>query len=92
MKTFVKENWYKLMIASSFLILSVGFFIYAVSPAYANTENTNLNTKPTTVMGDATAVVSNGNLYYWESSDDAQVWVGGSTHSYYLPKKRKLPL
>jgi hypothetical protein len=92
MKTFVKENWYKLMIASSFLILSVGFFIYAVSPAYANTEKTNLNTKPTTIMGDATAVVSNGNLYYWDSSDYAYYWVGGSTSMTHLPKKRKLPL
>jgi hypothetical protein len=39
MKTFVKENWYKLMIGSSLFIFSVGFFINSISPAYSsNTE------------------------------------------------------
>ena len=40
MKSFLSNNWYKLMVASSLFIFSVGFFIYAVSPAYANTEKT----------------------------------------------------
>jgi hypothetical protein len=31
------------MVASSLFIFSVGFFIYVVSPAYANTEKTNIN-------------------------------------------------
>ena len=41
MKSFLSNNWYKLMVASSLFIFSLGFFIYAVSPAYANTEKTN---------------------------------------------------
>jgi hypothetical protein len=38
MKTFVKENWYKLMIGSSMMMASFGFMIYAISPAYSNSE------------------------------------------------------
>ena len=33
------------MVASSLFIFSVGFFIYAVSPSYANTEKTNTTMK-----------------------------------------------
>ena len=33
---FLKENWYKLMTGSAMLIFACGFFIYAVSPSYAN--------------------------------------------------------
>lgn len=44
MKTFVKENWYKLMIGSSLFIFSVGFFINSISPAYSsNTEKDHNN-------------------------------------------------
>ena len=38
MKTFVKENWYKLMVGSSMMMASFGFMIYAISPAYSNSE------------------------------------------------------
>jgi len=38
MKNFVKENWYKLMIGSSMMMASFGFMIYAISPAYSNSE------------------------------------------------------
>jgi hypothetical protein len=40
MKNFVKENWYKLMIGSSMMMVSFGFMIYAVSPSYANENKT----------------------------------------------------
>ena len=33
---FFKENWYKLMTGTAMLIFACGFFIYAVSPSYAN--------------------------------------------------------
>lgn len=40
MKNFVKENWYKLMVGSSMLMVSFGFMMYAISPAYSsNNEN-----------------------------------------------------
>ena len=35
MKTFVKENWYKLMIGCSMFVFSVSALIYSVSPARA---------------------------------------------------------
>ena len=44
MKTFLSHNWYKLMIASSFLIFSIGFLLYAISPSYANTNEEKVNT------------------------------------------------
>ena len=39
MKKFVSENWYKLMIGSSFLMVSFGFMVYSVSPAKASVFN-----------------------------------------------------
>jgi hypothetical protein len=38
MKNFVKDNWYKLMIGSSMMMASFGFMIYAISPAYSNSD------------------------------------------------------
>jgi hypothetical protein len=43
MKNFVKENWYKLMIGSSLIIFSVGFFINSVSPVYSSNTDKNNN-------------------------------------------------
>ena len=50
MKTFVKENWYKLMVGTSMLMVSFGFMIYAISPAYSNSEN-NTSSSPITPQG-----------------------------------------
>ncbi len=36
MKTFVKENWYELMIGCSMFIFSISALIYSVSPVRAN--------------------------------------------------------
>ncbi len=38
MKSFVKENWYKLMVGSSMMMASFGFMIYAISPVYSNPD------------------------------------------------------
>ena len=38
MKTFVKENWYKLMIGCSMFIFSISALIYSVAPARANVQ------------------------------------------------------
>lgn len=43
MKKFVSENWYKLMIGSSFLMASFGFMVHSVSPAMADSKNQKLN-------------------------------------------------
>ena len=67
MKSFLSNNWYKLMVASSLFIFSVGFFIYAVSPSYANTEKTNTTMKeskePNGNSDFSDFVVVNGNVY-----------------------------
>lgn len=39
MKTFIKENWYKLMIGTSLLMASFGFMIRSISPAFADNSN-----------------------------------------------------
>jgi hypothetical protein len=36
MKKFVSENWYKLMIGSSLLIVSFGFMVHSLSTAMAD--------------------------------------------------------
>ena len=88
MKSFLSNNWYKLMVASSLFIFSVGFFIYAVSPTYANTEKINVSVKKNNVDNSYT-VVSNGYLYYWDYYSNMENWVRGNINQ---PKKRKLPL
>ena len=47
MKTFVKENWYKLMVGSSMLMASFGFMMYAISPAYSNSDKEKTEIKNT---------------------------------------------
>ncbi len=47
MKNFVKENWYKLMIGSSMMMASFGFMIYAISPAYSNSDKEKTEIKNT---------------------------------------------
>ena len=39
MKTFLKENLYKLMIGTSLLMASFGFMIRSISPAFADNGN-----------------------------------------------------
>jgi hypothetical protein len=49
MKNFVKENWYKLMIGSSMMMASFGFMIYAISPAYSNSEKDKTEIRNTSI-------------------------------------------
>jgi len=95
MKSFLSNNWYKLMVASSLFIFSVGFFIYAVSPAYANTEKTNVTAK-TNNVGNEFIIEANGYLYYWYDYRRVEPWIDGKEKdiygSSYAPKKKKLPL
>ena len=81
MKNFVKENWYKLMIGSSMMMASFGFMIYAISPAYSNSDKEKTEIKNTgipngQVMNDGIAVgnyiyfVDGGYLYEFHNSAD----------------------
>jgi hypothetical protein len=83
------------MVASSLFIFSVGFFIYAVSPAYANTEKTNVTAKTNNGYQTYT-IVANGYVYYWLDYSFVKEWIDGKEKDYYgnsfAPKKKKLPL
>jgi hypothetical protein len=76
MKNFVKENWYKLMIGSSMMMASFGFMIYAISPAYSNSDkekteikNTGIPNSPVgtngVIVGDDAYFVDGGYVYQW---------------------------
>ena len=78
MKTFVKENWYKLMIGSSMFIFSVSALIYSVSPARAE----NVFKAKSNSAGTPFFVVVNGVVYYTNSSDGSYF-----TKCYYQPGK-----
>ncbi len=69
MKTFVKENWYKLMVGSSMLMASFGFMMYAISPAYSNSDNekTSLKEQPNNQIFRC---VGTSNAIYWSYDDD----------------------
>ena len=62
MKTFVKENWYKLMVGTSMLMASFGFMIYAISPAYSNSDKTEI--KNTNAPLGSNGVIIDGYAYW----------------------------
>ena len=73
MKTFVKENWYKLMIGSSMFIFSVSALIYSVSPARAENvfkAKSNSNNKHDFLIDSQNRV-----WYHFSEDDDAAYWM-----------------
>ena len=86
---FLKENWYKLMTGTAMLIFACGFFIYAVSPSYAN-EISEVNKPEMESNDDRFAVASGGYLYTWDSKEYMSRWGSGGSDDY-KPTKRKLP-
>ena len=93
---FLKENWYKLMTGTAMLIFACGFFIYAVSPSYAN-ETSEVNKPQMESNDDAFSVVSGGYLYTWHSREAMSKWGRKSylrfpsSDKHVAPSKRKLP-
>ena len=88
MKTFLSHNWYKLMIASSFLIFSIGFLLYAISPSYANTNEEKINTSVNSPNSndDIFAVTSNGYLYVFNDKNTMYNWASGLNFENGQPK------
>ena len=76
------------MTGTAMLIFACGFFIYAVSPSYAN-EISNAN-KPQSGFENAFSVASGGYLYTWSNREDMYSW--GIGYDLHKPRKRKLPL
>lgn len=64
MKSFIKDNWYKLMTGTSMLIAAVGFLIFSTKHATANvnhiSESTVSNGYP---EGEFVYFISNGYIY-----------------------------
>ena len=96
MKNFVKENWYKLMVGSSMLMVSFGFMIYAISPAYSNSDKTGIkNTNAPlgsngVIIGEHAYFVDGGYIYEFKA-DNCNYFMGHPTDSRVKPKKTKLP-
>jgi hypothetical protein len=73
MKTFVKENWYKLMIGTSMFIFSVSALIYSVSPARAESvfkAKSNASVKEP----DFYLVDVNDRVWVHYTGDNVNVW------------------
>ena len=85
------------MTGTAMLIFACGFFIYAVSPSYAN-ETSEVNKPQMESNDDYFSVASGGYLYTWSSRTNMGNWCFGSDDNgavryptYYKPTKRKLP-
>jgi hypothetical protein len=82
MKNFVKENWYKLMLGSSMMMASFGLMIYAISPAYSNSDKDKTEIENTTIIPNGVKVdgiqyfVDGGYVYRWNGWDwtDLENW------------------
>ena len=89
MKTFIKENWFRLMTGTSMLVFSFAFLLYVVSPTYASQTSENKTPEEVQTNDDIFIVESGGYLYSWGSKNSAWTWVryaDGTT-----PRKKKLP-
>ena len=82
------------MVGTSMMMASFGFMIYAVSPAYSNSENNN-STIPNSTQGTNGVIVGEyayfveGGYLYRIDKDDLQHFMSNSASSYW--KKVKLP-
>jgi hypothetical protein len=74
MKNFIRENWFKMVLGSSMLMASFGFMIYAISPAYSNSESNKIEHK----SNQNVALKFNGAQY----SDGAVFVDGGYAYRY----------
>ncbi len=101
MKNFVKENWYKLMIGSSMMMVSFGFMIYAVSPAYSNSDKEKTEIKNTgipnavdgtngVIIGSDVFFVDGGYIYKFTTNSIINFIKTPGLDSY-KPKKIELP-
>jgi hypothetical protein len=99
MKTFVKENWYKMMLGSSMMMASFGFMIYAISPAYSNSDNEKTEIPNSSVgtnsWSDDTYVYFVDGGYIYQFTNGSSKWYsspnGFVNDQKKKPKKVKLP-
>ena len=86
---FLKENWYKLMTGTAMLIFACGFFIYAVSPSYAN-QTSEVNKPQMKEYEDLCLIESNGYIYAWPDNHSFINWIDQRS-PLFDPAIKKLP-
>lgn len=101
MKTFVKENWYKLMTGCSMFIFSIGFFIYSITPAHSKPESIDNSYKtsiqvPVNEDGSINVKLSTEQINEIKSSTGGLQKIGnkyfiGSTHGIYYCSEGSSP-
>jgi hypothetical protein len=103
MKTFLKENWYKLMIGFSMVTFSLSALIYSISPAMANDNEHNIQFNSNIPVGNKgitigqhTYFVDAGYVYKWNLEKDYfgnATWKGTDKDIMGTPiwEKSKLP-
>lgn len=73
MKNFITNNWFRMVIGTSTLIFSVGFFIRSITPSYANNPNPNNTSNVAStngyVEGNYVYFIDNGYLYKIKKGD-----------------------
>jgi hypothetical protein len=73
MKNFITNNWFRMVVGTSTLIFSVGFFIRSITPSYANNPNPNNTSNVASTNGYAEGnyiyFFDNGILYKIKKGD-----------------------
>jgi hypothetical protein len=92
MKSFFKNNWYKIIMSTSFFIFSIGFLLHALAPSYANENNNKLELSPNILQEypNAYAVADGGYIYIFGNQESMFEW-GAKGSSWLSPMKCKLP-
>ncbi len=78
MKNFITNNWFRMVIGTSTLIFSVGFFIRSITPSYANNSNLNNTSNVASTNGYAEGnyvyFIDNGYMYQIQKGDLHMAW------------------
>ena len=73
MKTFIKNNWFRMLIGTSAFITSVGFFIHSINPSYATNpqpfNTSNLATTNGYVEGNYVYFISGSYIFKIQKGD-----------------------
>ena len=78
MKNFITNNWFRMLIGTSTLIFSVGFFIRSITPSYANNPNPNNSSNVASTTGYAEGnyvyFIDNGYMYRMQKGTFETEW------------------
>jgi hypothetical protein len=91
MKNFITNNWFRMVIGTSTLIFSVGFFIRSITPSYATNPNNTSNVVSTNGYAEGNYVyfIDNGIMYQIQKGDLHMTFKYGREWSNWWEEKRK---